>query len=86
MQNGTHLALHVLSVVLPVDFARWRVAYNSKGSIADLSGQSILEVKKTGLTDVLNLRAGLADDGGLVSHTGTRIPAEDREGPGTCPT
>lgn len=80
----THLALHILSIVLPVDLARRRVTLYSKSGIPNLGRQPVLEIQKTCLANILDLRAGLADDGSLVSHAGARVPAEDGERSGTC--
>lgn len=85
-RDGTHLTLHILSIVLPVDLARRRVTLYSEGSVPDLGGQPILEVKKTRLADILDLCAGLTNNSSLVSHAGAGIPAEDGERPCACPT
>ena len=78
--KDTHLRLHVLRVVLPVDLARRCLTFYPKGCIPDLSRQPVLQVKQTRLANILDLRTGLADDSGLVSHAGARVPAEDGEG------
>jgi len=47
-----------------------------------LNRQPILQVQQTGLTDVLQLGAGLAHLRLLEAHLGAGTPAEDGEGPG----
>lgn len=66
-RDGLYLVFHVLRVVLAVDVARWSLALDSQRSITNLGRQTILEIQETCLTDVLDLGARLADDGGFVT-------------------
>ena len=78
-RKAAYLALHILSVVFPVDLARWCLALNPKRGVAHLRGQPVLQVQQTCLTYVLDLGTCLADDGGLEPRAGTRIPAKHGE-------
>lgn len=79
-QDYTHLILHVLSVIFPVDLARRGFTLNPKCGVTDLGGKAIDQVKKTCLTNILDFGACLADNGGLESHAGARVPTKDGEG------
>ncbi len=82
----THLALHILRIILPVYLTGWCLTLNPKGSVADLRGQAILQVQQARLTHVLDLCASLTDDGSLEPHASTRVPTEDGERTGTSAT
>ena len=86
MGRVTHLGLHILRIVLAVDITRRRIVYHAERRVANLSGKPVLEIEQTCLADVLDLRARLADDGGLEAHARAGIPAEDGEGSGTSST
>lgn len=49
--------------------------------VSDLDGQPIGQIKQACLADVLELGAGLADDGSLEATLRARFPPEDRVGP-----
>lgn len=85
-KERTHLPLHILRIILPINLARRRLILQLQRRIPDLRRQPILQVQETRLADVLNLGTGLADDGGLVAHACSGVPAEDGEGTGAGAT
>lgn len=82
----THLPLHILRIILPINLARRRLILQLQRRIPNLRGQPILQIQETRLADILNLCASLADDGSLVTHACARVPAEDGEGASTGAT
>lgn len=78
----THLAFHILRVILSVYVAGGCIILKPQRSVSYLSWKTILEVKQAGLANVFYFCASLADDSSFESRTGARIPAEDCEG--TC--
>lgn len=66
--KATHLRLHVLRVVLPIDITIRSLRLVLQRRIAHLCGQAILEIKEAGLANILDFCAGLTDDGGLETH------------------
>lgn len=70
------LAIHILSVILPVYVATRRLAFKCERSVAHLSWQSVLEIKQASLADVLYFRAGLTDYRRLETRTGPGVPPE----------
>lgn len=82
--NITHLAFHILCIVLSVDFARGGLVLHSQGRVPDLSGKAILKIQQTCLANVLDLGAGLANYSSLVSHATARIPTKYCEWPRAC--
>lgn len=52
---------------------------DGEGCVADLDGQTVLEIEKAHLTNVLQLTASLADLSLLESGVATGPPSENRE-------
>ena len=79
MNRLTHLPIHILSIVLPVDIATRSLVLQRERRISNLGREAVLEVEETCLAHVLDFGAGLTNDGGLESHAGAWVPAEDGE-------
>lgn len=75
----THLSIHILWIVLPIDITRWRLVLQCQSSIADLSWQPIFEIKQTCLADILDFGACLTNDRMFCAHSWSWVPAEDSE-------
>ena len=65
----THLTLHVLGVVFPVNITRRSICLQSQGRIPHLSRKAVFEIQKTRLAHVLDFSTGLANDGGFESRS-----------------
>ena len=83
-EKMTYLAFHVLCIILPVDVTSRGLALDCQCGVADLRWQSIFEIKKARLADVLYFGACLTDNGRFEAHANAGVPTKNGERSGTC--
>lgn len=84
LRNISHLAFHVLCIILPVYVTSGGLALDCECGVAYLRWQAIFEIEKTRLADVLYFGTGLTDNGRFEAHANARVPTENGERSGTC--
>lgn len=79
--HSSYLPVMLLSEVLSVDITLWDrvMSTNVKRSVPGLNRKTILKIKKTDLTHILQLAASLTDLSFLVSSVSSRSPPKHRE-------
>lgn len=83
--HSSYLPVMLLSEVLSVNITLWDrvMSTNVKRSVPGLNRKTILKIKKTDLTHILQLAASLTNLRLLVSSVSSRSPPKHRERPCT---
>ena len=83
--HSSYLPVMLLSEVLSVNITLWDrvMSTNVKRSVPGLNRKTILKIKKTDLTHILQLAASLTNLRLLVSSVSSRSPPKHRERPRT---
>ena len=82
--KGTHLALHILSIILSVYIAGRSFILQSQRRVSNLRRQTVFKIQQARLTDIFYFCTSLANNGGFESHALAWIPTEHGERPSTC--